>query len=140
MAADLTPSSVADESGPISAINVTPFVDVVLVLLVIFMVTAPVLMKDSFGIHLPKAQNSDSKTPPASISIVVTQQGQILINGQLASPDVVIAEVKQALVAAPEVHAMISADGEAKHSDVVRAIDLVKTAGVEHFAIQIEKP
>jgi biopolymer transport protein ExbD len=139
MASDLSSSSVTDEMGPISAINVTPFVDVVLVLLVIFMVTAPVLMKDSFGIHLPKAASADQKTAQ-SLGVVVTAQGQILINGELATPDAVLSQVKAALAANPDTQALIAADGEAKHSDVVRAIDLIKTAGIEHFAIQIEKP
>ena len=143
MAVDLSSSnssSTSDDIGPISAINVTPFVDVVLVLLVIFMVTAPVLMKDSFGIHLPKSQSADQKTPPSNLAVVVTQQGQIMINGELATPETITAMVKQALATDPETHALISADGDAKHSDVVRAIDLVKSAGIEHFAIQIEKP
>ena len=51
MASDLFSSGSEDDSGPISSINVTPFVDVVLVLLVIFMVTAPLLMQDSIGVH-----------------------------------------------------------------------------------------
>lgn len=85
MAADLKTSVTGDDGEPMSSINVTPFVDVVLVLLVIFMVTAPVLMKDSFGIHLPKATQSDQKIS-ASLGVAVTKQGQILINGELASP------------------------------------------------------
>ena len=139
MAAELGSTDASEEAGPISAINITPFVDVVLVLLVIFMVTAPILAKDSFNIHLPKAASADQKTS-TSIGIVVTKDGQILINGQLAAPDAVAAQVKQALAADPDAHALISADEDARHGDVVKAIDLVKSAGMEHFAIQIEKP
>jgi biopolymer transport protein ExbD len=60
---------------------VTPFVDVVLVLLVIFMVTAPMLMKDVIGIHLPKSTSSDQKALQ-SLGVAVTKQGQILLNGE----------------------------------------------------------
>jgi biopolymer transport protein ExbD len=136
MAGDI---SLAEESGPISAINITPFVDVVLVLLVIFMVTAPALMKDAIGLHLPKASSADQKTL-APIGIAVTRQGQILLNGQLADAASVTAQVKAALAANPEAQALISADQEARHGDVVRAIDLVKSAGLTRFAIQIERP
>jgi biopolymer transport protein ExbD len=137
MAGDISASS--EDMGPISAINVTPFVDVVLVLLVIFMVTAPVLMKDAIGLHLPKAASADAQiTHP--LGIAVTKQGQILINGQLADAATVTAQVKQALAANPETQALISADADARHGDVVRAIDLVKSAGLTHFAIQIERP
>ena len=139
MAADLSSTSASDDIIPMSAINVTPFVDVVLVLLVIFMVTAPVLMKDSIGIHLPKAASADQKAPP-SLGVAVTKQGQILLNGELVSPETLSIQVKQALAADPDARAIISADEDARHGDVVKAIDLVKSAGMEHFAIQIEKP
>ncbi len=139
MGADLSSSNLSDELGPIAAINVTPFVDVVLVLLAIFMITAPALVKDSFGIHLPKATHADQKSFP-SIGIAVTRQGQILVNGELASLEAISAQIKQALTKDPNTRALISADGEARHADVVRAIDWVKSAGMEHFAIQIEKP
>ena len=138
MAGEVGGSS-SDEMGPISAINVTPFVDVVLVLLVIFMVTAPVLMKDAIGLHLPKAASADTKTTNP-LGIAVTKQGQILINGQLADPATVSEQVKLALAANPETQALISADADARHGDVVRAIDLVKSAGLTRFAIQIEHP
>ncbi len=137
MASDLF-SSNNDDNGPISSINVTPFVDVVLVLLVIFMVTAPLLMQDSIGIHLPKAASSDRKLN-SKMGVAVTRQGQILLNGVLASPEAVTARVREALEKDPETQALISADGDARHADVVRAIDLIKSAGMSRFAIQIEK-
>jgi biopolymer transport protein ExbD len=129
----------SDENNPISAINVTPFVDVVLVLLVIFMVTAPALMKDSIGIHLPKASSADQKSTQ-TLGIAVTKQGQILVNGQLADPAAVAAAVQAALRTNPDTQALISADTDARHGDVVRAIDMVKSAGLTHFGLQIEKP
>ena len=138
MAGDISSGS-GEEMGPISAINVTPFVDVVLVLLVIFMVTAPALMKDAIGLHLPKAASADAKAINP-LGIAITKQGQILINGQLADPSNVTTQVRAALQANPDVQALISADMDARHGDVVRAIDLVKSAGLTHFAIQIERP
>jgi biopolymer transport protein ExbD len=138
MASDLFSSNDDDDNGPISAINVTPFVDVVLVLLVIFMVTAPLLMQDSFGIHLPKASSSD-KQLSTKLGVAVTRQGQILLNGELASPETITARVRIALQSDPETQALISADGDARHADVVRAIDLIKSAGITKFAIQIDK-
>jgi biopolymer transport protein ExbD len=138
MASDLFSSNTEDDSGPISSINVTPFVDVVLVLLVIFMVTAPLLMQDSLGIHLPKAASADKKLS-SKMGVAVTRQGQILLNGELASPETVSARVRQALASDPDTQALISADGDARHADVVRAIDLIKSAGMNRFAIQIER-
>jgi len=129
-----------DDIGPISDINVTPFVDVVLVLLVIFMVTAPVLVKDSFGIRLPKAASADQKAKESTLGVAVTRQGQILLNGQVITEDALKTAIQTALAQDAEAQAIISADIEARHGDVVRALDLVKTAGITRFAIQIERP
>jgi biopolymer transport protein ExbD len=138
MAADFFSANTDEDGTPISSINVTPFVDVVLVLLVIFMVTAPLLMQDSIGIHLPKASSADRKITD-KMGVAITRQGQILLNGVLASPESITARVKEALEKDPETQALISADGDARHADVVRAIDLIKSAGMNRFAIQIEK-
>ena len=137
MAADLDSNS-SESNTPISAINVTPFVDVVLVLLVIFMVTAPALMKDAIGVNLPKASSAGAKIMD-TLGIAVTKQGQILFNGQLSSAESITKEVKAALKSNPDVQAIISADADARHGDVVKAIDLIKTAGLNRFAIQIER-
>ena len=75
-----------------------------------------------------------------SLGIAITRQGQILLNGEMSSPEAVSAAVKLAVAANPEVQALISADGEAHHADVVKAIDIVKSAGIIRFALQVEKP
>ena len=127
-----------DDFGPIASINVTPFVDVALVLLVIFMVTAPLILKDALNIKLPKATSIDSKSSQ-SLGIAVTKLGQILLNGQPAEPDALAQAVRDAVKANPNAQAVISADTDARHGDVVRAIDIIKTAGLSNFAIQIER-
>ena len=137
MAANL-PSSTEDDTL-ISDINVTPFVDVVLVLLVIFIVTAPAMVKDTLGIKLPKAASADGSAME-TLGVAVTRQGQILLNGTIATEEAVTAAVTSALLKNPEAQAIIAADGEARHADVVRAIDLVKGAGMNRFALQIDRP
>ncbi len=137
MGADLS-SGGGDELAPISAINVTPFVDVVLVLLVIFMVTAPGMMKHAIDLKLPKAATGEARSQ-APLGVVVTRQGQILINGQLVDDATLVTQVKDALQKNPETQALIAADQESKHGDVVRAIDLLRSAGLTRFAFQIEK-
>lgn len=130
--------SASGDSPPISAINVTPFVDVVLVLLVIFMVTAPALMKDTLGIQLPKASTSD-RPAPQSFGLAVTRDGRLVFNGNVVSDAVVLAETKAQLAKNKELQVIISADGAALHEQVVHAIDLVKSAGVNKFALQIQR-
>lgn len=136
MAANL-PSSTEDDAL-ISEINVTPFVDVVLVLLVIFIVTAPALVKDTLGIKLPKSSQADGSAIE-TLGVAVTRQGQILLNGTLATEEAVTSAVKAALAKNSDSQAIISADGDARHADVVHAINLLKSAGMNRFALQIER-
>jgi biopolymer transport protein ExbD len=135
MASDVSSSS--DDNSPFSAINVTPFVDVVLVLLVIFMVTAPILTKEVLEVHLPKASSGEQKTLQA-LGVAITKQGQFLLNGQIVDAPTLSTEIRKAVSSNSDAQAIISADGEAKHSDVVRAIDLIKSAGLSKFALQVQ--
>lgn len=125
-------------SQPMSAINITPFVDVVLVLLVIFMVTAPTLMKDTLGIQLPKASSSEG-AKPESFAIAINEQGQILLNGTLSSPEQLQLEAQAALARNPQIQALIAADENSKHSALVVVIDSLKKAGLERFAVQVQR-
>jgi biopolymer transport protein ExbD len=134
-----SPESSADDLTVMGSINITPFVDVVLVLLVIFMVTAPMLNKEVFGITLPKASHGETKILQ-SICIAVTKQGQFLYNGTLISESDLVTSAQRAFEANHEIQALISADGDSRHADVVKAIDLIKSSGIIHFALQIEKP
>lgn len=119
-------------------INITPFVDVVLVLLVIFMVTAPMMMKDVIGLKLPKSSTSETQNQ-GPISISITSSGQFLLFGELIDEDSLKLKIAEEVKKNSEVQSIISADGEAKHSAVVRALDLLKSNGVYNFAIQVEK-
>jgi len=127
-----------DDSGLMSDINVTPFVDVVLVLLVIFIVTAPALVKDTIGIKLPKASKTDGSVTE-TLGVAITAQGQILLNGKMTDPASFQLAVVEALKKNPNVQAIISADRDTKHSDLVHAIDLLKSAGLNRFALQVLK-
>jgi biopolymer transport protein ExbD len=131
-------ASDSEESALLSSINITPFVDVVLVLLVIFMVTTPILMKDLLDIHLPQTKSSDGPRIN-TLGVVLNKQEQILLNGTLISELQLGEEIKKALQENKDTQAIISADVELSYGKVVKIIDLIKTAGLEKFALQIEK-
>ncbi len=128
----------SDDDLLISQINVTPFVDVVLVLLVIFMVTAPIIAKDILKLNLPKTAAVDSKSM-SQLAVAVNKQGQILLNGVLTTEENLREQVIVNLKAQPEIQAIISADQGTEYGNVVRVIDIIKTAGLNKFAIQVEK-
>jgi biopolymer transport protein TolR len=133
----LEPSS-SDDQGLMSAINVTPFVDVVLVLLVIFMVTAPIIAKDLLNVKLPKTESGDGKGM-STLGLAVNRQGQVLLNGTPVTEDALKSEVKKALASDKDTQAIIAADVETQYGNVVRIIDIVKSAGLQRFAIQVER-
>ncbi len=134
MGANFDPSS--DEG--INDINITPFVDVVLVLLVIFMVTAPMMVKESLNIKLPNANGAD-RSDPARLGIAINSNGQVLLNGELITVETLEVEASIALTENQEIQALISADKEAKHGDVIKVLDIIKKVGIDNFAFQIER-
>lgn len=127
-----------EDSGLITAINITPFVDVVLVLLVIFIVTAPMLVKDILEIRLPKTSQGDGSITE-TLGIAVNKNGNILLNGQIVDEDQLRERAVQALATNSQSQAIIAADVEVAYGKVVRVIDLLKQAGLNKFAVQIEK-
>ncbi len=123
----------------INEINITPFVDVVLVLLVIFMVTAPVMIKESLKVNLPKTLSSDVTSKAASVGIAVTKEGQFVLAGKILTSELLESELSRYAQNARETNFLISADADSRHGDVVRVIDLLKRNGLNRFALQVEK-
>lgn len=128
----------SQNEGIMTAINITPFVDVVLVLLVIFMVTAPMLVKDILELRLPKTKTGDGQMMQ-TLGVAVNKDGNILLNGQLTDEAGLSEATKLSLAENPQAQALISADKEASYGKVVKVIDILKTAGLEKFAVQIER-
>ena len=126
------------EDSDISDINITPFVDVVLVLLVIFMITAPAIMKDVINLKLPKTETSDGKIVQ-TLGVAINRDGNILLNGQITDDAGLAAATKESIAINPQTQAVISADVEVVYGRVVKVIDLMKSVGLEKFAVQIEK-
>jgi biopolymer transport protein ExbD len=126
-------------SEGINEINITPFVDVVLVLLVIFMVTAPVMIKESLKVNLPKTLTSDGQSNKTTVGIAITKDGQVFLNGKLLGREGLVKELSRYAQEAPDTNFLISADAEALHGEVVRMIDLLKKNNLNRFALQVEK-
>jgi biopolymer transport protein ExbD len=122
----------------ISDINVTPLVDIVLVLLIIFMVTATYIVRASIEVDLPRAAHGGEATGTV-LSIVVAKDGQLFLDGVRRSEDELVARTREAVARDGDARVVIAADRAALHGAVVRVIDLVKGAGATRFAIHVEK-
>lgn len=130
--------SFQDDDEPISQINVTPLVDVTLVLLIIFMVTTPMIMKPSINVNLPKAASSDQSSP-GELAVTVTKTGEIFANGKSVTEEGLKSEASQLAATKPDAQAMISGDKETPYGTIVSIVDIIKTAGIKKFAINIQK-
>src|SRR4051812_2052273 len=120
MAASKLSQSHDDDEGGINDINITPFVDVVLVLLVIFMVTAPLMLKDQLKVNLPKTLTSDGDSKSVSIGIAITANGQVIFKGNILSDENLLTELKNIAKTAPQTQFLISADINTRHGEVVK--------------------
>ena len=128
----------SDSEETISAINVTPFVDIVLVLLVILMVTSSQIVKSAMKVDLPKAA-SGGDAVSTTLNVLITRQGELMLDGQTVGSALLAARVKQAARANPKLQAVVAADQGVPYGKVVAVLDLVKGNGVKSFALNVDK-
>ena len=132
----------SDDDDGIVGINVTPLVDVTLVLLIIFMVTATYIVRQTIQVDLPEAAHA-GETVQTTLTLTLDKDGKLYLNGQ-PSDD---ADMKrtipgllaQAKAKGDKLQAIISADKRVTHGAVVHVIDVAKGLGVSRFAINIQK-
>lgn len=122
----------------ISEINIIPFVDIVLVLLIIFMVTSTAIVKAAIKVDLPKAAAAGADVT-ATVNLVYTTEKELFLDGKRVAmskaKEIIAARVSQS----PGLQAVISADKKLPYGAVVEVVDLVKQAGVSGFALNIER-
>lgn len=124
-------------SNMISGINITPMVDIVLVLLVIMMVSATYIVSQSLKVELPKAATADESAVSLA-AVTITKDGQMYFNQEAVDEKTLIEKFKAASAANEEVNLIVTADTQARHGSVVRVIDLAKVQGISKFAINAE--
>lgn len=129
-------ASTDDDDGLISAINVTPLVDVVLVLLIIFMVTARIIHSQGLPMDLPQAAKGD---PIQTIfSVELTADGKTVVDSEAVSSDEAITELaKKGRAKTPDLRAVIRADKKVEHGRVIHVLDLLKRAGIAKIAFAV---
>ncbi|MEO6954628.1 MAG: biopolymer transporter ExbD [Polyangia bacterium] len=133
-----------DEGGDsiIADINVTPLVDIVLVLLIVFMITVPKLVSTpSIKVNLPKAATADPDTPKTTLSITLqrTDAGfDLYVNGEKTDEGKLRAMVPPMVAKNKELQAVISADKGIAYGDVVHIVDVVKQLNVTKFALNTD--
>jgi biopolymer transport protein TolR len=124
-------------SQPMSDINMTPLIDVMLVLLVIFMITAP-LMSSSLKLDLPKSDAAAPSDVPQFISVAITPDGALHFGDDQLSADVFADRVAQAAKANPQLEVQLRADKSVPYGRVAELIGMIQKAGLNRIAFVAE--
>jgi len=127
------------EEDAITGINVTPLVDITLVLLIIFMVTARFIAEPSIGVTLPKSSSSSTgEASQRNVFLTIDHSHQIFIDNLRVDQASVGARIKEMLQKKPDLHLIIRADKNISHGEVISVLDEVRSQGVTEFGIAVE--
>lgn len=128
-----------DSDQPIAEINVVPLVDIILVVLIIFMVTAPLVLKPTIDVDLPQASSGESKEAPKTIEVVVKKDGQVYFDGNNVNLDrlkeLVTGEAQKNL----ESSVVLTADKDVTLDGLTKIIDVIKSSGIKKVGFSIQK-
>ena len=132
-------SSMGDDEE-ITAINVTPLVDVVLVLLVIFMVTASYIVHRSIQVKLPDAVTGEVGVKPKSLAFILDKEANLYLDGEKITYSELPGLIEKAgnAKSLSKLQAVISADKAVSHGAVMKLIDTVRKLGISDFAVDVE--
>jgi biopolymer transport protein TolR len=129
----------APTSQPMSDINMTPLIDVMLVLLVIFIVTAP-LIGASLKLDLPKTDAGQPNNAPAFIAVSIDAEGKLFLGTDPATPEAVSARVREAAARDPATEVQLRADQAVPYGRVAELIGLVQQGGLSRIGFVTEAP
>lgn len=124
--------------APISGINITPLVDVMLVLLVIMMVSATYIVSQTMKVDLPKTSTSDGSSKSLA-AISVTKDHEIYFNKEQVNEDELVKKLRAALAEDKELTVIVSGDTKADYGQVVHILDVAREQGITRFAVNVDK-
>ena len=123
----------------LTEINVVPLVDIILVVLIIFMVAAPLVMQPKIDISLPKSSSTDIDKTKKPLKITVGKEGELFIDGNASSLDALRSESAKRAAQNPDTSAILVADKAVTLEMITEIIDAVKSNGLKKVAFSIQK-
>jgi biopolymer transport protein ExbD len=131
---------ISDDDEPIAEINVIPLVDVILVVLIIFMVTAPLVLRPSIEINLPRAASGEEmKSTTQPLNITLTPQGALYLNGELTNLQQLGPQIESIVLSQPDTAAVFYADKTVTLDKFTEVVDVVRKSGIKKVAFSIDQ-
>lgn len=126
-----------DDDDIISDINVTPLVDIALVLLIIFIATSAIIVRAAINVDLPRSATAE-EILPEYVSILLDSEGKLFLDGVETTEIALNQELRAQVANNPEIRALIAAGTSVDYGDVMSIIDIVRLAGVAGFSLNVE--
>ncbi|MCK9571752.1 MAG: biopolymer transporter ExbD [Candidatus Omnitrophica bacterium] len=119
----------------VAEINITPFTDVILVLLIIFMITTPLILQSNIRVNLPSATSAESANQSSQASITVTNEGLVYLDDQIVSRKTLKPKLQSMFKANPELEVVLFSDRMVRFKDIVGLLDIFNELGIRHMNI-----
>lgn len=129
--------TLGDGARPITDINVTPLVDIILVVLIIFMATAPLIERKALRVDVPKARHSE-RAGLEALEVTFDRARQLSVAGQTLSREALAAALKERLRGDPEMRVILAADQALPYGDIVAVLDLIRGAGLRKVSLEVK--
>lgn len=128
-----------NSDDPIAEINIVPFVDIILVVLIIFMVTAPLVLKPAIDVSLPQASSGEAKETEKNLDVIISPTGELYVNGKPSDLEGLKQQASQVAITSVDSGAILNADKAVTLEKLTEVIDTIKLAGVKKVAFSIQK-
>ncbi len=124
------------EESAITGINVTPLVDIILVVLIIFMATAPIIHRRAIKVDVPKAARHD-RAATAAMEIVYDAKRVLTLDGKVVTREVLVRLLSRQFEVQPSLHVTLAADKSLPYGEIVRLLDAVRSSGVRKIGLEV---
>lgn len=127
-----------DSDGPITSINITPLVDVVLVVLIIFMATAPMIARRAIKVEVPRVAKSD-KAATDALAVALNGKRELTLSGKPTTLDELKKVLAAATAAKPDQPVTLSADKTLPYGEIAELLDAVRSSGVKKVGLEVQR-
>ena len=129
--------TLAEGSRPITDINVTPLVDIILVVLIIFMATAPLMDRKALKVDVPSAKHHE-RAGLEALEVSYDKSRELRVAGRTLTRELLVVELKDRLRGDPEMRVILSADRALPYGDIIQVLDLIRGAGMRKVSLQVK--